>query len=75
MTKTYFTTASAYMHQNLFQPTETADLLVATIVRNRDKGEFLLHEFVIMPNRIHLLLSPEPCCSCAPQCDSDHTVG
>ena len=27
MTKTYFITASAYMHENLFQRTETADLV------------------------------------------------
>ncbi len=65
MTKTYFITASAYMHQNLFQRTETADLLVATIFRYRDAGEFLLHEFVVMPNHIHLLLSV----------DDDHAVG
>jgi putative transposase len=59
MTKTYFITASAYMHQNLFQRTETADLLVNTIFRYRDAGEFVLHEFVIMPNHIHLLLSTD----------------
>jgi putative transposase len=53
------------MHQNLFQRTETADLLLATIVRNRDKGEFFLHEFVIMPNHMHLLLSV----------DDDHAIG
>jgi putative transposase len=57
MTKTYFITASAYMHQNLFQRTETADLLVTTLFVYRDRGEFLLHEFVVMPNHIHLLLS------------------
>jgi putative transposase len=65
MTKTYFITASAYMHQNLFQRAETAELLLATIVRNRGKGEFLLHEFVIMPNHMHLLLTV----------DDDHAVG
>ncbi len=65
MTKTYFVTASAYMHQNLFQRTETADLLLATIVRNRDKGEFFLHEYVIMPNHMHLLLTV----------DDDHAIG
>ena len=59
MTKTYFITASAYMHQNLFQRTETADLLLVTLFRYRDAGEFALHEFVIMPNHIHLLLSIE----------------
>jgi len=57
MVKTYFVTASAYMHQNLFQRTQTADLLLATIARNRDKGEFQLHEYMIMPNHMHLLLS------------------
>ncbi len=57
MTKTYFTTASAYMHQNLFQRTETADLLLSTILRYRDANEFLVHEFVIMPNHLHLLIS------------------
>ena len=65
MTNTCFITASAYMGQNLFQRTEAADLLLATIVRNRDKGELLLHELVIMPNHIHLLLSV----------DEDHAVG
>jgi putative transposase len=49
----------------LFQRTETADLLLATIVRNRDKGEFFLHEFVIMPNHMHLLLTV----------DDDHAIG
>ncbi len=58
-------TASAYMHQNLFQRTEAADLLLTTLFRYRDAGEFLLHEFVIMPNHIHLLLSV----------DDDHAIG
>lgn len=57
MTKTYFITASAYMHENLFQRTETAALLLSTVFRYRDAGEFLVHEFVVMPNHIHLLLS------------------
>ena len=59
MTKTYFITASAYMHQNLFQRTETADLLLTTLFRYRDRGEFDLHEFVVMSNHIHLLLSTD----------------
>jgi putative transposase len=65
MIKTYFVTASAYMHQNLFQRAETAELLLATIVRNRDKGEFFLHEFVIMPNHMHLLVTV----------DDSHSIG
>ena len=45
------------MHENLFQKNEYADLLLATLLRYRDAGEFQLHEFVVMPNHIHLLLS------------------
>ena len=59
MMKTYFITASAYMHQNLFQRNETAELLLRTIFRYRDANEFLVHEFVIMPNHLHLLISLE----------------
>jgi REP-associated tyrosine transposase len=53
------------MHQNLFQRQESANLLLETIFRYRDAGEFLLHEFVLMPNHIHLLLSV----------DDDHAIG
>jgi putative transposase len=65
VTKTYFVTASAYVHQNLFQRYESADLLLTTIFRYRDAGEFLVHEFIVMPNHIHLLLSV----------DDDHAIG
>jgi putative transposase len=57
--RTYFITASAYMHQNLFQRNETADLLLSTIFAKRDADEFEVHEFVIMPNHIHLLITVE----------------
>ena len=33
-------------------------LLVDVLAENRRKGRFLLHEFVIMPNHFHLLLTP-----------------
>ena len=65
MIKTYFITSSAYMHQNLFQRNETAELLLHTIFRKRDAGEFQIHEFVVMPNHIHLLLTV----------DDDHSIG
>jgi hypothetical protein len=35
-----------------------AQLLVDVLAENRRKGRFLLHEFVIMPNHFHLLLTP-----------------
>jgi putative transposase len=35
-----------------------AQLLVDVLAENRKKGRFLLHEFVVMPNHFHLLLTP-----------------
>ena len=54
---TYFVTACAHMHQNLFQRREVAELMLATIFRYRDSGEFQVHEYVVMPDHIHLLLT------------------
>jgi putative transposase len=54
---TYFITICAHMQQNLFQRHEVAELMVATSFNYRDAGEFELHEYVVMPNHIHLLLS------------------
>jgi len=54
---TYFVTACAHMHQNLFQGRDVAELMIATIFRYRDAGEFHLCEYVVMPDHIHLLLS------------------
>ena len=59
MTKTYFVTASAYMKQNLFQRAEVAELFVSTMFRYRDSGRFQLHEYVVMPNHVHVVFSVE----------------
>lgn len=53
----YFITICAHMQQNLFQRDEVAKLMLATFFKYRDAGEFDLHEYVVMPNHIHLLLS------------------
>jgi putative transposase len=57
---TYFITACAHMQQNLFQRDQVARLMAATLLKYRDAGEFELHEYVVMPNHIHLLLSVKP---------------
>jgi putative transposase len=54
---TYFITICTHMQQNLFQREEIAELMVATFVKYRDAGEFELHEYVVMPNHVHLLVS------------------
>jgi putative transposase len=54
---TYFITICAHMQRNLFQRQEVAELMVATFCKYRDAGEFELHEYVVMPNHVHLLVS------------------
>jgi REP-associated tyrosine transposase len=54
---TYFITICAHLQKNLFQRDEVAQLMIATFLSYRDAGEFELHEYVVMSNHIHLLLS------------------
>jgi putative transposase len=42
----------------MFQVATNADLLIATLFRYREQRRFLLHGFVIMPEHIHVLLTP-----------------
>ena len=38
---------------------QVAEILVQRILACRDHGAFQLHEFVVMPNHFHLLLTPD----------------
>jgi putative transposase len=55
---TYFVTTKAWQNVAVFQVTEVAEILVAKLFEYRDKGNYLLHEFILMPNHLHLLLTP-----------------
>ena len=57
---TYFITANAWAGRSIFQSERSASLLVDTLLDYRAKGKYRLHEFVVMPNHIHLLLTPSP---------------
>ncbi len=37
-----------------------ARLLVEVLLGYRDQGKYLLHEFVVMPDHVHLVLTPRP---------------
>jgi putative transposase len=56
---TYFVTTKAWQNVSVFQVQETAEVVVSKIFEYRDKGNYLLHEFVLMPNHLHLILTPE----------------
>ena len=55
---TYFITTRAFNGQSLFQSERTANLLLDTLLHYRALGKFFFHEFVIMPNHLHVLLTP-----------------
>jgi putative transposase len=57
-TNTYFVTTRAFEGRAMFQSERAAKLLIETILVYREQERYLLHEFVIMPNHLHLLLSP-----------------
>ena len=59
-TRTYLVTAITAERRSLFQVTETAELLVRTMLDYRGQGKFLLHAFVIMPEHFHALITPAP---------------
>ena len=54
----YFVTASTYQKRSLFQSERMANLFVEVLAHYRAQGKYLLHEFVLMPDHFHLLLSP-----------------
>jgi putative transposase len=56
--RTYAFTAVTHQRHRIFQKTTTAELMIATFFRYRDVNKFQLHGFVVMPDHIHVLLTP-----------------
>ncbi|HEV3483030.1 MAG TPA: transposase [Candidatus Acidoferrales bacterium] len=54
----YFVTTKTWQSREIFCVKENAEILVECILNYRDGGAYLLHEFVVMPNHLHLLLTP-----------------
>lgn len=55
---TYFITASANEKQSLFQSEQMAQLFTEVLFHYQRQGKYHLHEFVVMPDHFHLLLTP-----------------
>jgi putative transposase len=56
---TFFVTSRTYNARRLFQVTSNAELFLETLQHYRREGRYKLHDFVIMPDHIHLLLTPQ----------------
>jgi putative transposase len=57
---TYFITASNFEKQSLLQSHRMAGLFIDVLFHYQRQGKYRLHEFVIMPNHFHLLITPLP---------------
>ena len=58
--RTYFVTAVTANRRRLFQVDSAANLLLDVLLHYRVQNRYALHAFVIMPDHIHLLLTPAP---------------
>jgi len=55
--QTYFLTSNTWERRSLFRNERWADLFLETLYHYRGKA-YLLHDFVLMPDHFHLLITP-----------------
>lgn len=55
---TFFVSTNIQGFRRLLQSERSAMLLIEVLYHYRAQNQYLLHEFVVMPNHIHLILSP-----------------
>ena len=56
---TYFVTAETWERRALFRSQRLAELFLETLQHYRSEGKYLLHEFVVMPDHFHALVTPD----------------
>jgi putative transposase len=55
--RTFFVSTATWGRPRLLQSDRMASLIIDVLYHYRGEKRFLLHEFVVMPNHIHVLLS------------------
>jgi putative transposase len=67
---TYTLTTNTYQRRAILVKTTNAELLIDVLFRYRDQGRYMLHGFAVMPEHVHVLLTPslgqtiERCAQC-----------
>jgi putative transposase len=54
----YFVTANVFQRKSLFQVEKIASLFIEVLMNYRSEKKYLLHEFVVMPDHLHLIITP-----------------
>ena len=55
---TYFITSRTWESRNLFAKPAVCEILIETLLHYREEHNYLLHSFVLMPDHIHVMLTP-----------------
>ncbi len=55
--RTFFVTSSTWEKRGLLQSARAAGLMIDVLYHYREKRKYLLHEFVIMPDHFHVLIT------------------
>lgn len=55
--RTFFITSSTWEKRGLLQSARSATLFIDVLHHYREQRKYLLHEFVVMPDHFHLLLT------------------
>jgi len=58
--RTFFVTTVTWRRSPIFRVEARARLLINVLFEYRGQGRFLLHEFVVMPDHVHVLITPAP---------------
>jgi putative transposase len=58
--RTFFITTVTWRRLPIFRNEGRARLLLNVLFDYREQGKYLLHEFVIMPDHVHVLITPAP---------------
>ncbi len=56
--RTFFVTTVTWRRTPFFRSQKEAELMLNVLAHYREQKKYLLHEFVIMPDHLHLLLTP-----------------
>src|SRR5664280_72004 len=59
-TRTFFTSSATWQRRLILQSDPLCDLLLDVLRENRVKQRLQVHEFVFMPDHVHLILTPAP---------------
>ena len=55
---TFFVTSRTWQSRQLFRAREICGALLEALVGYRDEGHYALHAFVLMPEHLHVLITP-----------------